>query len=170
MKLHNTDTSIQSISISPIYRHDVESCTGRGIGIVRIRSFEVDFLYTKWTSHFVTVEEIDGNWRVYRWTDEGFTCYSRSIQNVSGKFHICSEAPGLFSLTDVYQACLKVSEGKKYGVRNFSCNKWSQEVMKCLTGLEGYKARAWSKCRLQEPRFKSCSNLNIDVQEIQPQD
>lgn len=90
--------------------HDKESCTGRGSGVVRIRSCEIKFVNTKWTSHMITVEEIDGNWRIYRWADEGFLCYVRKKQN-DNKYHICSEAPGYFSLNNVYDACSKASEG-----------------------------------------------------------
>lgn len=162
-----SEISIDSNSILAD-KHDVDSCTGLGSGIVRIRSVEVKYAGSKWTSHMITVEELDGNWRIYRWTEEGFLCYSRKKQSDS-KYHLCCQSPGLFSLNQVYQACLKASEGKKYDLHSFNCNAWTERVLELLTGQTCFKANAWAKCRNKEANFKSCSDLSA-IARIEPQD
>lgn len=61
----------------------------------------------------ITLEEMDSNWRIYRWTDEGFLCFSRKPGNVK-KYHLCCKIPGEYSLNQVYEACTQASEGKTY--------------------------------------------------------
>lgn len=165
--LLGSDISTTSNSIL-VDKHDVESCTGLGSGIVRIRSVEVKYAGTKWTSHMITVEELDGNWRIYRWTEEGFLCYSRKKQRDS-KYHLCCQSPGLFSLNQVYQACSTASEGKKYDLHSFNCNAWTEKVMELLTGQTCFKANAWAKCRNKDADFQSCTDLSL-ISRIEPQD
>ena len=93
----------------------------------------------------ITVEELDKNWRIYRWTDEGFLYYSRR-KGDKDKYHICSEAPGDFTLTQVFDACYKASEGRKYSQLNYNCNAWTEQVMKNLTGQDCFRAKACAQC------------------------
>lgn len=116
----------------------------------------------------ITVEEMDGNWRIYRWTDEGFLCYSRR-KGDEHKYHLCCEVPGEFSLNQVYNACYKASEGKKYNQSRYNCNSWTEQVMKNLTDQDCFQAKAWSHCRAQGSSFKSCSDMD-KFNMIEPQD
>jgi len=114
----------------------------------------------------ITVEELDGNWRIYRWSHDGFLCYVRKRQSNS-RYHICAEAPGLFSLNNVYDACVKSSIGMGYDWKGYNCNKWTEAVMRHLTGQACFKAKTWAKCRLPMSHFMSCSDTS-QIASIQP--
>ena len=100
------------------------------------------------TSHRITVEDIDGKWRVYRWGGDGFYCHTMSPKPDS-EHHICHTLPEDYSLTEVYNACLKAATGdngkeKAYGMNDFNCNAFVKLSMANLTGESHIYAKAWS--------------------------